>query len=93
MIVASGGKQLWIEPLAGAIYPEGTGTAIAEVGPPPGMVSNAALKAAGAYFWNDFERVNDRQWMWAWDPAKRRAYGMLLGSSQFVCELDLSSVG
>jgi hypothetical protein len=83
-------QTLWIDPHTGAVYREG-GDKIADVGVPPGMVTTEALREAGGYFGDDFARVNGREWMWAWDPAKRRAFGTVLGSTRYVCDLDLGA--
>jgi hypothetical protein len=83
-------RTLWLDPLTGALHPEGGATPIANVGLPPGLVSAKVLQEAGAYFGADYERVNGDGWLWGWDPSRRRAYGALLGSSKYVCTLDLS---
>ncbi|HEX4517150.1 MAG TPA: hypothetical protein VH054_26580 [Polyangiaceae bacterium] len=85
-------KTLWLDPIAGNVYAEGKPTPIANVGQPPGLVARQTLTGAGAYFWNDFDCVNDTQWLWGWDASARRAYGFRLKSSRHVCTLDLATL-
>lgn len=82
-------RTRWLDPTRGDLYAEG-GEKVGSIGVPVGMCSRPFLVDNGAYFSaRDFDTENHHGWMFAWDPANHRAFGMCAGSADAVTSCEI----